>query len=462
MRAAPTSTAFLAGCLLLSGGVSAQAAIPDNVTFEDFFEGALTFERPLFFEEIPGKPDHYLILEKTGKAFAAYKADGAWTKSEFLSLEVAGTGTNGSEQGLLGLAFHPDYANNRKFYVNYTATGGSWTRIDEGVADATLLKSSGDSLRNILSVRQPAGNHNGGSVRFGPKDGLLYVGFGDGGGSGDTYDNSRGPDTTLLSKFIRIDVDNPADGKAYGIPADNPNVGKTGLKEEVFARGLRNPWRFTFHPQSGEMWVGDVGQNAYEEITIVKKDEDHGWNLREGLHCYEPGGNCDPEGVTEPIVEVARAQARSITGGEFFTGDPTCAYHGIYIFGDKETGRIWALKNGGTDTQEMLEIGQWDGGTVSAFGKDRLGRIFATNHNDGKVYVLKSPDMVPASSSLRRRGESARPDAALRLARAGKASGFEAMDLRGRAFANGPLPTGLVLARETEADGPVFLVPLLR
>jgi glucose/arabinose dehydrogenase len=444
---------------LIYGAGLVEAAIPNNVTFKDFFESALTFQRPLFFTEIPGKPDHYLVVEKTGKAMVATKTSGAWVKAEFLTLQVAGGGGNNDEQGFLGFAFHPKYAENRKYYVNYIPTGGGRTLIMEGVADETLLKSSGDSLRTLLSIKQPAVNHNGGSVVFSPKDGFLYIGMGDGGGGGDTYKNSRGPDTTMLSKFLRIDVDNPADGKPYGIPADNPNVGKAGALPEVFARGLRNPWRYTFHHETGDLWVGDVGQGAWEEIAIVKKNEDHGWNLREGLHCYSGGGNCEPEGITDPILELEREEARCITGGEFFTGDPASAFYGVYIFGDKETGKFWAIRNGGTETQEMLEIGKWAESTVSAFGKDRLGRVFATNHMDGKVYVLQSPDMVAKSSRLRpRRGEALPPMPSHRFAQIG--FGWEASDLQGRAW-NRTLPSAGIVVVRREGNKHPQLMPIL-
>ncbi|HSH76612.1 MAG TPA: PQQ-dependent sugar dehydrogenase [Longimicrobiales bacterium] len=300
-------------------------------------------------------------------------------------LDVGGQIVDGGEQGLLGLAFHPQYAANGHFYVNYTDRSGD-TRVvrynvsaDPNVADAT-------SALPILTVGQPFGNHNGGMIEFGP-DGMLYVGMGDGGSGGDPQDHGQRPET-LLGSMLRLDVDG---GAPYAIPADNPFVGHPTTREETWAYGLRNPWRFSFDRGTGDLYIGDVGQNAVEEVSFQPSGspggENYGWRITEGTACYDPPSGCSSAGLTPPIHEYGHDEGCSITGGYVYRGSALPDLVGRYFFADfcSTWIRSFVVVNG---TAQGVQDHSPDVGpvaSISSFGEDGNGELYVVSLG-GTVY----------------------------------------------------------------------------
>lgn len=305
----------------------------------------------------------------------------------------------GGERGLLGLAFSPAFPADRRFFVDYTDPGGT-TVISSFLAGSGAAADRADpaSERVLLRIAQPYPNHNGGGLAFGP-DGLLYVGLGDGGGSGDPEGNGQRLDT-LLGKLLRIDVTAPPpDGRRYAIPPGNPFASGGGAPE-IWGIGLRNPWRFSFDRLTGELWIGDVGQNRYEEIDRTPADAappvNYGWNRMEASHCFQPASGCDRTGLALPITEYGHDAGCAVTGGHVARGDAAGSLAGVYLFGDFCSGRIWGLDANGPDRQEpvlLLESGR----SISSFGEDEAGRILFTDLARGEVLRL-----VPAGSTVSR------------------------------------------------------------
>lgn len=355
-------------------------------TFERAF-GGLGFARPVFVEEIPGKPGYFLVSEQHNGALSlAYKKDAVWVKETFLKLSV----NTGGEMGLLGMAFHPKFTENRKYYINYNpASGGMATVIEERTANETFIRDAGAG-KQILRVGQPYNNHNGGTLHFSPKDGFLYIGMGDGGDANDPQGNGQNKNS-LLGKMLRIDVDNPADGKAYGIPADNPFVAGGGSKE-IFAWGLRNPWQWSFDPLNGDLWAGDVGQDAQEEVDIVIKGGNYGWKQAEGF-------NNNGAGVTPPVFAYGRSQGRCIIGGRVFRGNASSKYYGQYLVADHEGAILWALKKNGMDRATATQLTR-SPGKAAHFGHDQAGNIYVTDLYGNAVYRFAGADWDPAPTSL--------------------------------------------------------------
>ena len=300
---------------------------------------------------------------------------------------------SGSEQGLLGLAFHPRYRQNGYLYVNYTDTAGH-TAVVRYTARADRGGADPGSALPLLRVEQPAANHNGGHLLFGP-DGYLYVGLGDGGGAGDTYRNAQNPQS-LLGKMLRLDVDRTEGGKPYAIPADNP-FRDGPFRPEVWAVGLRNPWRYSFDRASGDLYIADVGQNAYEEVNVVPAGTapglNFGWPRMEATQCYPSGSACDRQGLTLPATEYGRGGNCSVTGGAVYRGTAQPLLRGAYLFGDYCSGRIWSLHRDGSGggTWVQTELLDSDAG-VSSFGEDEAGELYLTGLSDGVLYrVVAAP-----------------------------------------------------------------------
>jgi len=387
-------TPYAAACLGLFA-FTAQAALPTNVTLVDAFEGLASFQSPVGIFEIPGKPGTFAVLEqKVGNVTIVSKNGSSWTKSLMVHVDVT-SGTD--EMGLLGMAFHPDFASNRKYYLSYNQGANSSTYksvVEERVADASLIKDAGTAPKVLLTFAQPAVNHNGGTIGFGPKDGYFYVGFGDGGGGGDTYNNSR-KKNVFFAKILRIDVDHPAEGKNYGIPADNPFVGQSEFSPEIWAWGVRNPWKWSFDPLTGDFWLGDVGQTAYEEVDIVKAGMDLGWVTFEGKHC-NAGTACDTAGITLPILEYGRSIGTCIIGGRVYRGNPNSPFYGAYFYADYGSAHIWAIKVEGRKIVDSVKVVDGMEQSPTTFGTDSQGRIYVAGR-EGKVYRLESPDLVPTS-----------------------------------------------------------------
>ena len=301
----------------------------------------------------------------------------------------------GGERGLLGLAFHPEFATNRRLFVHYSRAGDGATVVSELRASADLSSADAGSERIILTLTQPFANHNGGQLEFGP-DGYLYIGLGDGGSGGDPFDNGQNPNV-LLGKILRIDVDGQPQGRrAYALPPDNP-FGVDGADPgaglpEIWALGLRNPWRFSFDPEGGDLYIGDVGQGDYEEIDRQPGDsaggENYGWNEMEGRHCYI--GECDQTGYVKPIAEYRHDLGCSVTGGYVYRGAAQPALQGTYVFSDYCSGIIFTLQvDAGTITpKQVLESGL----SVSAFGTDEDGEIYVADIAGGGIYHLLVDD----------------------------------------------------------------------
>lgn len=299
----------------------------------------LTFDQPLCYTVSGDGGSDVFVVERTGriKVFS----DSADSVSAEVFLDISDLiNHNGQEQGLLGLAFHPDYAHNGYFYVNYTNRDSTviarYTRQPGNIRAAD--PNSGIIL---LTFKQPYANHNGGHLAFGPY-GYLYIATGDGGSSGDPQNNAQNL-TSLLGKILRIDIDQPSGVAAYGIPEDNPFAGNSqGYRPEIFAFGLRNPWRFSFD-RHGALWAADVGQNKYEEIDLIVKGGNYGWSAKEGNHVYKTISGIDTTTLIPPIWEYSHSLGESITGGYVYAGSQFTALQGTYIYGDFVSGRIWAL-----------------------------------------------------------------------------------------------------------------------
>lgn len=304
------------------------------------------------------------------------------------------------ERGLLGLAFHPDYAHNGFFYVSYTDKADGHSVIARYSVSGDPNEADPASAKILLTASQPFTNHNGGQLQFGP-DGYLYIGLGDGGSGGDP--GNRAQDLLLLlGKILRIDVDN---GAPYEIPPDNPFVGNPDALGEIWAWGLRNPWRFSFDRLTGDMFIGDVGQNSWEEVDFQPASstggENYGWRLMEGNSCYNPATNCNNPTLTLPILVYDHSAGCSVTGGYRYRGSKNSDLYGLYLYGDYCSGLIWGAQEdglGGWNTTVLLDTNF----LISTFGEDESGEIYfahlsATN---GAVYqVVQSPTSTNAASA---------------------------------------------------------------
>jgi glucose/arabinose dehydrogenase len=455
----------LAGVLALWG--HAQAAIPASVTFRNFF-GSLTFDRPLSFAQFPGRDSAYVVVQQSGAIQLVQWREGAWTKSVFDSIAVGGVNGPGTDDGgLVGFAFHPDYLANRKYYVYYVASYSLYARpgrivFAERRADSTLMKGSGIPQRLLLTLAKPDIYHNGGTLAFG-KDRFLYTAIGDGGGSGDPQNRAQNKGV-LFGKFLRLDVEGadayPQDtSRNYAIPPGNPftDSADAGYLPEIWALGVRSPWKWSFHPVTGEIWLGDIGQSNYEDVSIVRPGGNLGWKIREAAFCFS-GSSCASAGLTAPALTLNRAQGLAVTGGRFFTGDSTCAFHGLYVFGDFGKGTVWALREQNgivTDTQKIGNVN-----TVNSIDSDAQGRLFAVSMStgpstniapqSGTIYVLESPDMrlSPRPVGLAPKETAARRKSLSRREFDRHPERYRVYGLDGRETAD-PLP-GLLLVRPRE------------
>lgn len=292
------------------------------------------------------------------------------------------------ERGLLDIAFHPSYADNGLVFVSYTETSGD-SVIARYKVSADPNRADPGSAEVLLSVAQPYGNHNGGQIRFGP-DGYLYIGFGDGGSGGDPGNRAQNR-RELLGKMLRIDIDRDS---GYAIPPDNPFVGDAATRDEIWALGLRNPWRFSFDRRTGDLFIGDVGQNRREEIDFQAADspggENYGWRLMEGSACYNPKVGCNDGTLVLPVLEVEHSAGNcSITGGYRYRGTRTPQADGIYFYADYCSGRLWGAvrqADGGWTATEVLDTGY----DISTFGQDEAGELYLAHHSPsgGAVYRM--------------------------------------------------------------------------
>jgi glucose/arabinose dehydrogenase len=292
----------------------------------------------------------------------------------------------GSEEGLLGLAFDPNYQENGYFYVYYSATNPRRSVLSRFSSNRdNPVTADPQSEVIVMEIAQPFSNHNGGQITFGP-DGYLYIGLGDGGGGGDPQRNGQNLGA-LLGKILRIDVRGISETESYKIPADNPFLNTADARPEIWALGLRNPWRFSFDNETGLLWAGDVGQNRWEEINIISKGANYGWNIMEGFHCYSPANGCDQTGLTLPLVEYEHSEGCSVTGGYVYRGDKILSLQGYYIYGDYCSGNIWALSyDGNTVTQNVLLVESEL--NITSFGQDPAGNLYILSQ-EGGIYTLE-------------------------------------------------------------------------
>lgn len=311
------------------------------------------------------------VIEKVGRI--RILQDGQLLDQPFLDITDR-VGSNGNEQGLLGLAFHPAYAQNGRFFVNYTNNNGD-TEIARLQVSTDPNSADPNSELKLLGVDQPFANHNGGALAFGP-DGYLYAGLGDGGSAGDPMGNGQNTNT-LLGKILRLDVDS---AEPYVVPSDNP------FGNEIWAYGLRNPWRLSFDTSTGDLYIGDVGQGEWEEIDFLAAGSaggaNFGWDFREGAHDYEGGG---PAGMIDPVAEYSHQEGGcSVTGGYVYRGSMP-EWNGIYLYGDYCTGLIWGLirSNDGWQKQMLFEMDV----TITSFGQDEAGEIYLVS-DTGTIYRL--------------------------------------------------------------------------
>jgi glucose/arabinose dehydrogenase len=322
------------------------------------------------------------VLEQPGRIRVI--VDGELLSEPFL--DISGQISAGGERGLLGLAFHPDYAENGQFFIDYTDAAGHTVVARYRVSTEDPNRADPASAGEVLRVEQPFANHNGGQLGFGP-DGYLYVSLGDGGSGGDPQDNGQSLGT-LLGTILRLDVDGT---EPYAVPADNPFVDREGARPEIWAYGLRNPWRFSFDRQSGDLWIADVGQNVWEEINLQPADsgggENYGWRLMEGAHCFQPAEGCDREGLTLPVLEYDHDQGCSVTGGYRYRGSAIGGLVGVYTFADYCSGVIWGAQEGEDGSWTSSELLS-SGFRVSAFGEDEGGELYLADHGGGTVYRL--------------------------------------------------------------------------
>ncbi|WP_456409963.1 PQQ-dependent sugar dehydrogenase [Oceanithermus sp.] len=327
-------------------------------------------DKPLYLTQEPGGP--LLVVTQRGQIFFV-DAKGRAQLWLDLRKKVSCCG----ERGLLGLAFHPNYAKNRRFFVNYTDRRGR-TVVEE--------YRNKQPYRVLLTIKQPYANHNGGHLAFGP-DGYLYIGTGDGGSAGDPQRNAQNP-ASLLGKMLRIDVDH---GDPYAIPEDNPFVDNPKYRPEIWALGLRNPWRYSFDRATGDLFIADVGQNKWEEVDYVPAPmgtnggRNFGWNIMEGDHCFKPAKGCRRAGLAPPILEYGHDQGCSITGGYVYRGQAIPELVGAYLYGDYCSGTIWTAhwEDGTWKSQVLLRTKL----KISSFGEDAAGELYVVDYG-GTVYRL--------------------------------------------------------------------------
>lgn len=334
--------------------------------------------------------------DSSGRAFVAYKNGivrifhpDAPTAVPPIYLNIASKTQSSGEQGLLGLAFHPDYKHNGYVYVNYVAQNPRRTVISRfTVMPNNPNKADSSNEFTVLTFLQPvATNHKGGKIAFGPNDGYLYIAQGDGGGGGDPARNGQRK-KAFLGKILRIDVDHPEAPKNYGIPPTNPFVGDTSYFPEVYTYGMRNPWRFSFDKETNRLWCADVGQNAWEEVDTLVAGGNYGWPYQEGSHCYDnPPTHCADPGLLKPIYEYGHTGTRNcIVGGFVYHGPSASGMVGKYIFADNGSGQVWSMALRPDSAPLVAQIGVV--ANIGAFGEDQDGGLYAMNSSSGAIYKL--------------------------------------------------------------------------
>jgi len=357
----------------------------------------IVFSQPVFLTHANDGSNRLFVVERAGRIIVFQNDIEVQSSQVFLDITDRVV-LNGSETGLLSMAFHPSFPDSNKFYVNYTDNGIS-SIVSEFQVTSDSNAADPSSEKMLMTVDQPFANHNGGQLAFGPDD-YLYIGFGDGGSGGDPQGHGQNLET-LLGAILRIDVDSDSDEREYGIPADNPFIANLqDWREEIWAWGLRNPWRFSFDRLTGQLWAGDVGQNRWEEIDLIEKGKNYGWNIMEGFHCYSPSSGCDTSGLALPVIEYEHegGTGRSVTGGYVYRGSRLERLYGIYIYADYVVRTIWGLRYENGEIVDHKVIAQ-SPVSVSSFGEDEEGDVYVVGYN-GNIYRFIEKEGTPPPNTI--------------------------------------------------------------
>lgn len=390
----PTAFVLLAGVLCagpVRAGVEKPCRIEDppskfpTVRLEQIARG---FNDPVGLYPAGDGSGRLFVVEQDGEIRVL--RDGKKLSRPFL--DIRKRVRSGGETGLLGLALHPGFQKNGRFFVNYTRSrDGLQTVVAEFRVKDPGGSADAESEKILLTFDQPYANHNGGQMAFGP-DGYLYIGTGDGGSGNDPHGNGQRLNT-LLGKILRIDVDQKSKSKPYAVPKDNPFADRKDARPEIWAYGLRNPWRFSFDPLDGTLYAADVGQRAREEINVIRKGKNYGWNIMEGNLCT-PGvdPDCDPKGLEKPIIDYPRSEGVAVIGGYVYRGRALPGLCGAYLYGDYGSGTIWALRYDGktvTRQEKLLESRR----PLTSFGQDEAGEVYVVEHG-GRIFKIL-PEITP-------------------------------------------------------------------
>ena len=357
------------------------------------------FDEPTWFGWVPGSGGkESIVLEHGGKIWAV-EGEGETARRKLI-LDISGKVRRGGATGLLGLDFHPGFAANRRYFIKYQVVedGVISTVIEERTMMPDAVADPGGPGRQIIKIRSVTQDHNGGSIGFGP-DGYLYFGMGDTGPQRDPQGHGQNMGI-LLGKMMRIDVDHAEGELAYAIPADNPFRDRPGVRPEIWASGFREPYRLSWDLKTGDLWVGDVGQDRIEEVAIVRRGENHGWNVYEGHQAYSERYRRPGESYTPPVMSYSHRHGVSVTGGYVYRGSKAPRLEGWYVFGDFESRRIWALRQHDRTLDEVVEIARAPS-RISAFARDDEGELHAVGFNDGMIYRLVLDEVDPRPLELR-------------------------------------------------------------
>ena len=368
---------------------TAVAAAPTSATIK-LTTIASGLSKPVFITSARDGTGRTFIVEQGGRILV--RKSGSVLATPLL--DISGSVSKGGEQGLLGLAFHPSFKTNRKFYVNYTNGSGNTVIREYRTSTSNPDRVESGSGRTVLWIDQPYANHNGGMLAFGP-DGYLYIATGDGGSAGDPGNRAQSIDS-LLGKILRINVNGSTSTRGYLNPSSNPYVGRSG-RNEIWQRGLRNPWRFSFDRKTGSMWIGDVGQYRYEEVNRAIKTStgagrgvNWGWRVMEGRTCYRPSSGCNTSGKKLPLYVYSHSSNGrcAVTGGYVYRGSAIPALVGYYVFGDYCSGEIFAVKAGSSYPASKITLrGAGSGRLISSFGESASGELYVVDLN-GKIYAI--------------------------------------------------------------------------
>ncbi len=347
----------------------------------------LKFKRPVELTHANDETNRLFVVEQQGTIRVFENRDDVADSKLFLDLRDV-VSREGNEEGLLGLAFHPNYRENGQFFVYYSTKPRASVVARFTVSTGNPNQADRNSERKLLEIPQPYSNHNGGSLRFGP-DGYLYIGLGDGGKANDPHVNAQNL-ATLLGSILRIDVDHQDKGLAYAIPQDNPFANRADARGEIWAYGLRNVWRLAFDRKTGDLWAGDVGQNRFEEVNRIQRGGNYGWNIREGFHSFEPNTPSKERNLIDPLAEYFRGEGRSVTGGMVYRGERLKDYQGAYFYADYVSGNVWALRLDGNEVQDNRRVAE-TGLQIAAFGEDQNGEMYLCTFG-GAIQKLQPRD----------------------------------------------------------------------